>query len=220
MLIDLHTHTARLSYDSQLSPDDLVEAAKAAGLDGICLTEHDFAWEPEEVRRLARRHRFLVLPGMEVNTGHGHVLAYGLPRYVFGMDRVETLARLAREAGAVLVAAHPYRRQVPWEPARDGAWAEALGRAVANPCYPHVCAIEGLNGRGKEHENRFSQELAERLGLPTVAGSDAHALADVGTCATEFLTPVRDLEDLIAALRRGLFRPVVLRAQGLTRPSG
>jgi predicted metal-dependent phosphoesterase TrpH len=218
MLIDLHTHTARLSYDSQLSPDELVEAAKAAGLDGLCLTEHDFVWEAEEVRRLSRRHRFLVLPGLEVNTAHGHVLAYGLPRYVFGMDRLEVLARLAQEAGAALVAAHPYRRQVPWEPGRDGAWQEALGRALANPCYPQVCAIEGLNGRGKEHENRFSQELAQRLGLPLVAGSDAHSLADVGTCATEFLVPVRDLGDLIAALRRGLFRPIVLRAGGLTRP--
>ncbi|HXG42225.1 MAG TPA: PHP domain-containing protein [Dehalococcoidia bacterium] len=213
MLIDLHAHTARLSYDSQLSPDELVEAAKAAGLDGICLTEHDFAWEPSEIERLSRRHRFLVLPGMEVNTAHGHVLAYGLERYVFGMDRVEVLARLAREAGAVLVAAHPYRRQVPWEPGRDGAWEEALGRALANPCYPHVCALEAFNGRGREHENRFSQELSQRLGLPTVAGSDAHTLADVGSCATEFLVPVRELGDLIAALRQGLFRPVILRAR-------
>ncbi len=218
MLIDLHTHTARLSYDSQLSPDELVEAAKGAGLDGICLTEHDFAWDPEEVRSLARRHRFLVLPGMEVNTGHGHVLAFGLPRYVFGMDRVDVLARLAREAGAVLVAAHPYRRQVPWEPGKDGAWEEALGRALTNPCYSHVCAIEGFNGRGKERENRFSQELAERLGLPVVAGSDAHSLADVGTCATQFLRPVRELDDLMDALRRRLFRPVVLKESGLTRP--
>jgi predicted metal-dependent phosphoesterase TrpH len=50
MLIDLHTHTRPLSHDSLLSPDELIEAAKAAGLDAICVTEHDFAWEPDEVR--------------------------------------------------------------------------------------------------------------------------------------------------------------------------
>ena len=33
MLIDLHTHTYPLSWDSRLSPDELVERSKAAGLD-------------------------------------------------------------------------------------------------------------------------------------------------------------------------------------------
>src|SRR3989304_2201581 len=47
MLIDLHTHTRPLSHDSLLTPDDLIEAAKAAGLDAVCLTEHDFTWDPE-----------------------------------------------------------------------------------------------------------------------------------------------------------------------------
>ncbi|TEU02097.1 MAG: PHP domain-containing protein, partial [Dehalococcoidia bacterium] len=68
MLIDLHTHTRPLSHDSLLSPDELIEAAKAAGLDAVCLTEHDFTWEPEKVRELSRRHAFTVIPGIEVNT--------------------------------------------------------------------------------------------------------------------------------------------------------
>jgi hypothetical protein len=34
-LLDLHAHTRPLSHDSALSPDDLVEAAKNARLDGI-----------------------------------------------------------------------------------------------------------------------------------------------------------------------------------------
>ena len=55
VLIDLHTHTQPLSHDSLLSPDDLIEAAKAAGLDAVCLTEHDFTWDPQAVRELARR---------------------------------------------------------------------------------------------------------------------------------------------------------------------
>ena len=54
MLIDLHTHTYPLSWDSRLSPDELVERSKAAGLDGIVLSEHDWAWDPDEVAALAR----------------------------------------------------------------------------------------------------------------------------------------------------------------------
>jgi predicted metal-dependent phosphoesterase TrpH len=210
MLIDLHTHTRPLSHDSLLSPDELIEAAKAAGLDAICVTEHDFAWEPDEVRDVSRRHAFTVIPGIEVNTEDGHILAFGLDRYVYGMHRIAELARLVDEVGGVLVAAHPHRRQLPFELRRDGDWSQALERAAANSAYRHVCAVETLNGRGSERENAFSHELSRRLELPAVAGSDAHQAEDVGRVATEFEKRIGGLTDLIAELRAGRFRPVAL----------
>ena len=54
MLIDLHNHTWPRSHDSVLDPSDLIERARAAGLDGICLTEHDSVW-PAAENREARR---------------------------------------------------------------------------------------------------------------------------------------------------------------------
>ena len=113
VLIDLHTHTHPLSHDSLLSPDELVDAAKAAGLDAVCLTEHDFFWDHAEAAALSKRHDFLVIPGIEVNTEDGHIVVFGLDRFVYGMHRMHELARLADAAGAVMIAAHPYRRQLP-----------------------------------------------------------------------------------------------------------
>ncbi len=207
MLIDLHTHTQPLSHDSALTPDQLVEAAKAAGLDAVCLTEHDFTWNLDEARELARRHSFTVIPAIEVNTDDGHFLAFGLDRYVYGMHRTAELARLVDEAGGALVAAHPYRRQLPFELRDEGDWTEPLERAVANPAYRYVCAIETLNGRGSERENAFSQALGERLGLPAVAASDAHQRSDVGRCATEFQRDIADVADLVRELKAGRFQP-------------
>src|SRR3989304_311493 len=104
MLIDLHTHTHPLSHDSLLSPDDLIDAAKEAGLDGVCLTEHDFFWEPETAADLSRRHNFLVIPGIEVNTEDGHIVVFGLEKYVYGMHRMRELAALVEQAGGGMIA--------------------------------------------------------------------------------------------------------------------
>jgi hypothetical protein len=210
-LIDLHTHTHPLSHDSALSPDDLIDAAKRARLDGICLTEHDFFWEPDAVKELAKRHDFLVIAGIEVNVEHGHILVFGLERFVFGMHRLADLVRLVGEAGGAMVAAHPYRRQLPFELRDAGDWSGALEQTLGNESYAHVSAIETYNGRGTKRQNEFSLDVCRRLGLPATAGSDSHELSDVGACATEFDAPIADASDLIAELRAGRCRPVVLR---------
>ncbi len=212
MLIDLHTHTHPLSHDSLLSPDELVEAAKAAKLDAVCLTEHDFFWDPTEVASLGKRHNFLVIPGIEVNTEDGHIVVFGLDRFVYGMHRMYELARLAEAASAVMIAAHPYRRQLPFELRHEGDWTRAIERAVANPACSHVTAIETYNGRGTDRENAFSAEVAAQLNLAGVAASDAHERKDIGRCATEFDHQITNPEDLITELRAGRFKPDVLKA--------
>ena len=212
MLIDLHTHTRPLSWDSYLHPDELVERSKAAGLDGICLSEHDFFWKPEDVADLAKRHDFLVLPAIEINTDDGHILAYGLSKYVYGMHRSHELAHHIEEAAGAMVAAHPYRRQLPWHVRSDRDYEEALVRAARNAAYGYCVALEAINGRGTAKENEFSQRLCEQMGMPGTAGSDAHARVDIGRCATRFERDVRTLDDLIEELKAGRFEPVDLSA--------
>jgi predicted metal-dependent phosphoesterase TrpH len=208
MLIDLHTHTRPLSWDSLLSPDTLIEAAKKAGLDGICLTEHDFFWDPDAVRELGRKHDFLVIPAIEINTDDGHFLCYGLETYVYGMHRTPELIEHVRSAGGVMIAAHPYRRQMPWNPGRESEYEEALHKARSKSVYAACAAMECVNGRGNEAENGFSSRLCNLLEVPTVATSDAHQYSDVGKCGTEFTNRVEDLGSLIEELKAGRFRPV------------
>lgn len=212
MLIDLHTHTRPLSWDSYLDPDELVERSKAAGLDGICLSEHDFFWKPEDVAALAKRHNYLVLPAIEINTDDGHILVYGLTKYVYGMHRSHELADHVAETNGAMVAAHPYRRQMPWYIDSERDYDEALVRASRNPAYRYCAALESMNGRGTEQENQFSQRLCDLMSMAGTAGSDAHARTDIGRCATQFDKRIETIEDLIEELRAGRFRAVDLTA--------
>ncbi len=213
MLIDLHTHSYPMSDDSFMSVDEAIEGAKSIGLGGICLTDHDAFWTDDQARELSQRHGFLVLTGSEINTDAGHVLAFGLHRYEFGMHKPDFLRSCADRDGGVLIAAHPYRRRFLEEPGREpAARAGMLERAVGDPFFGLCEAVETLNGRGSDEQNRYSADLATSLSLPATAGSDAHRVAQLGTAATEFRGKVEGLADLIRLLKSGQYHPVDLRA--------
>jgi predicted metal-dependent phosphoesterase TrpH len=212
MLIDLHSHTWPRSHDSVLNPEDLVVRAKQAGLDGICFTEHDTVWEQAAVDELRAKHDFLVLAGIEISTDDGHILVFGVDKYVFGMHRSRELAKHVEKVGGVMVAAHPYRRQMPWFSKNEDEYLASLEKASKNPAYEFVSAFEVQNGRGSDKENEFSHRLADLMNMPGTAGTDSHAISDIGKSATYFDREIRDERELIAELKAGRFHAVDLRS--------
>jgi hypothetical protein len=212
MLIDLHAHTWPRSHDSVLNPDDLITRAKNAGLDAIVFTEHDTVWDLRSIEELRGKHNFLVLAGVEISTDDGHILAFGIDKYVFGMHRSRELASYVERSGGTLVAAHPYRRQMPWFSRSEEENQAALEKASRNPAYQYCVALEEQNGRGSDKENEFSRRLCDMMHLPGTGGTDSHAISDVGKCATYFEDDIRDERELIAALQGGKYYAVDLRS--------
>ncbi len=213
VIIDLHTHTYPASDDSLLTPDNLIEEARRAGLDGVCFTEHDRFWPQEELDEVSEAHDFVVIGGAEITTDAGHLLVFGLQAFTFGMHRPRFVRELVDEAGGFMIAAHPYRRVYREGVASPGQAYDALiDRTSGDELFGLADGLETLNGRGSDAENRFSADLAGRLGLSGTGGSDAHVASDLGRYATEFENPVRCVEELIRELRGGRFRPAVLDA--------
>ena len=209
MIIDIHTHTYPTSDDSSLLPDELIQEAIRIGLDGVCITDHDGFWKPQDIEELSKRHGFLVLPGCEVTTEEGHLLVYGLDRYIFGMHRAAFVRDLVDDAGGAFVVAHPYRRTFTEEDAGDeAAYQEMLDRACVNAVFSLSDAVEVGNGRGSARQNAFSRDIADRLEMKGTGASDAHRLDDLGTYATEFSRTVTSLDEFVAELLSGRFRPV------------
>jgi predicted metal-dependent phosphoesterase TrpH len=196
LLIDLHCHTRVYSSCSVLTPDALVRAARTAGLDGVCITEHDALWPADELRAVAAEFDFLVLAGVEVSTDAGHVLAYGLRAYGTEFSPLRALRRRADEDGALLYMSHPVRSSQLRKPA---ALEDSLD------------SLEVCNGSEGALANETAQRLATSFRLPGVGGSDAHSAREVGACATEFENHVGSMEDLLRELRAGRYRAVSLR---------
>ena len=150
---------------------------------------------------------------MELNTDAGHVLAFGLEHYIFGMHKPEFLVDVASKEGGALIAAHPYRRRFLEEPARVFEQRQRMMDSALRETLLHKCdAIESVNGRGSTAENAFSEELACMLHKPITGGSDAHKLDQVGTAATIFQNNVNGVSDLVKEIRDGNFEPIKLPA--------
>jgi predicted metal-dependent phosphoesterase TrpH len=211
LIIDIHTHTYPTSDDSLLTPEDLIDEARRIGLDGVCLTDHDRFWEPDDIVALSKKHDYLVIPGCEVSTEEGHLLVYGLKEYIFGMHRAQYVKDLVEEAGGAIVVAHPYRRKyTKVAHTNPQAFYEMLDRACSSDVFSLADGVEVFNGRGSKEENAFSAEVAKRFDMGGTGASDAHKIEDIGTFATEFEGKIRNLEDFIAELKAGRFRPRVL----------
>jgi len=73
--VDLHTHTLR--SDGLLTPSQLVEAAAAAGVRLLAITDHDTLAGVRELRRSPLPDGLELVPGIEINTvveDRGHVM--------------------------------------------------------------------------------------------------------------------------------------------------
>jgi hypothetical protein len=64
-----------------------------------------------------------------------------------------------------------------------------------------------VNGANNIAENRFAQEVAAVLGFKGTGGSDAHSKQGIGLGSTMFHGDVRNVSDLMEALRAGAYTP-------------
>jgi hypothetical protein len=195
MLIDMHTHTSVYSTDSNLLPHEALAQAAERGIDGVILTEHDVVWPPERVARLSEQVGIVVLSGVEVTTELGHVLVYGLTEPFPRITDSRRLKQYCDERNALMFLAHP---------ARDP------GLRVPKAAMDLFDGVEGLNGCDGPLQNQSASSRGRTRPLPPIGGSDSHAFHEIGTAATEFDAQIETLDDLMAALRSGDYRPEAL----------
>ena len=217
---DLHVHTTGGSADASLRPTQLVTAA--AGLHAVGITEHFRHWSSVEAEAAQGKEELVILRGQEFSTSLGHILAFGLEGFS-GDGRDPNDLRVAAERhGALLVAAHPFRyffRTATQNYHPSDLRTTDPDEAARLPIFSYVHAVEGLNGHCTPEENAFAIAVAERLGFPLTAGSDAHYADELGRCVTRFRTKVNDLQELISAILEGKNELLDLRVNSAAEPA-
>jgi predicted metal-dependent phosphoesterase TrpH len=185
---DLHIHTT-YSSDSTIQPKTLVEKLVAHSFIKVAaVTDHDTVEGLSVTQKLAAAYPdILIIPGVEISTAEGDLLILGTEETPPKPWTVEGVLDFARDTDCVSVVAHPYREYGMGDLARNYK----------------VDAIEVLNGESTSSANKLAQDLAKSMGLPGVAGSDAHNPSELYTVYTEVQASL-DIDEILKALKKGL----------------
>jgi len=185
-----------------MTPEELIQAAKESGLDGICLTEHNKPWDRDEAQRLSDKFEFTIFRGMEVTTKDGDILVFGLHENIDEVLTASEVRQRTRDKGVYMIAAHPFRGFLMFGFSELSLTPE---RASERPIFQAVDAIEAYNCKVTGQESDMAFQVASLMGLPCVAGSDAHKVADIGKLYTNFDRTISTEEELVAELAAGHF---------------
>ena len=167
--IDLHVHT-RYSNDAAITLEQVIRYAQKNGLDGVAVTDHDTV---QGARRLMKQKSFLVVPGIEVSSLHGHILGLNITEPIQPKLDITQTAEKIRQLGGITVIAHP-----------SVVIKTGLGTTITSAST--IDAVEVINASAFPFflSTYLGRRLARRLDLPQTAGTDAHYPEEIGSAYT------------------------------------
>ena len=180
-----HVHTSH-SWDSLLSPRQLVRALTAKGVELAIITDHNsFGGALEARAYVAEQGLQLEIPiAAEIRTELGDVIVVvpdGPPPLAESLVRWADLEFETRARGGLIWLPHPYRRHSDDAADRIGAAADL---------------IEVFNSRCDSLENSRAMDLCVRHGKVPTVGMDAHLARE----ATRWVVDYEPRESILATI--------------------
>lgn len=191
MLAELHSHThyskgTKILHEGINSPAEMVRQAKKIGLDAIAITDHDEIKGTKDAKKLSKKFDILVIPGEEVSTADGHLLALGINELIPPRLSIDETLDIVHDQSGIGIAAHPFSFN-----------KKGLG-SLAKRCD----AVEVFNALNLERiANWKNRHFAKRYRLSKTAGSDAHCITMIGYGVTDIRA--YGLDEALKAIRKG-----------------
>jgi predicted metal-dependent phosphoesterase TrpH len=169
---DPHVHSAA-SYDAETPVPRLLERAAEVGLDALAVTDHDAIEASLRAVERAPDYGLVAVPGVEVSTADGHLLALGVESRPDPGRSLPVTVDAVSSLGGVSVVPHPFQRS------RHGAPAAAIEDAAPDAVEVHNAhTLLGVR-------NEQARAFARRHDVPGIGASDAHVASLVGRGYTE-----------------------------------
>src|SRR5437773_2863650 len=227
--VELHAHSAYSFLDGASLPEELAAQAAELGYEALALTDHDGVYGSLEFAHAARAFGVRPITGAEVTlSDRSHVTLL--------VESAAGYSNLCRLLTACHAGTRPKEGAEPLPPALDASLVAELndGLVCLSGCARHGLAVRNPNGaaalarefgrerffvelqrpyeRGDERRNAALRDLAEAIGVLTVATGDAHAHHQRRTTLQDVLVAIRCRTSLdgCEAERRGNRESVLL----------
>ncbi len=194
MKFELHCHTrysrgTKIPSEGLPSPAEVIQRAKNTGLSGIAITDHGNTRAWKEAKKEAEKQDIIFIPGMEVNTKNGHLVALGISEKVKNNLTLEETIEKIHEQEGLAIAVHPF---------------DTRGMGVKHDM-KKADAVEVFNALSLDKiPNMFAERMARKLGKVMVVGSDAHSLEMIGTANN--IIHAHDMDSALREIKRGNVR--------------
>jgi predicted metal-dependent phosphoesterase TrpH len=186
----MHTHS-EYSPDSRTPLAAQIAAAKAAGLDVVCATDHNTVEGALRMREMADGIRVIV--GEEVSSRDGEIIGLFLEKAVPRDRSAEETIELIHDQGGIVSVPHPFSRNRLYH----------IRRSALDRVYAQIDCIEVFNAREAfAADNRRAEAFAKEREIPGAVGSDAHRTSEIGRAWIE-VDEFADRDGFIAVLRGG-----------------
>ena len=195
LLLETHCHSS--VSDGKQSPEEVVRAARARGLDALALTDHNTFLGSKLADSASKvLGGPLVVYGNEVRTTWGDVvvLCPSYPGPQAPRDPLE-LRDWASERNCIMIAVHPLNKL-----------HHGVGWGVLRDNHRVFDAVEVWNAYTPPPINLAVIMLARSLPLARTSGSDAHVTSMLGVAPT-IVESEPDRDSIIEAVRRGEVKP-------------
>ena len=182
-LADLHIHT-KYSHDGIASVPAVLARATQIGLDVVAITDHDEIRGSLEALELAPRYRMEVIPGIEISTSEGDLLAFNIMEKIQrDLPLIDTILQV-QALGGFCVAPHPMSAGFGMR----SLSAYSILRALRNADVARtLIGIETYNATTIDKlSNHYADILVQHIDLAKLGNSDAHVIRAIGLGGTEF----------------------------------
>ena len=175
-MFDVHMHT-HYSYDSLLTPKDLIKTAAKRGLSTVIVTDHNTTKGGFACVKAVKNMTLdlTVFVGNEIKTEHGDVIGLFLHEEIKSHLYHDVIDEINAQDGIVYLP-HPF----------------ASYTHIQDMDLSRIQVLEAYNGRHSRVENEKALGFGRQLGIPVLGGSDAHIGYEIGSVKNATETDVTD----------------------------
>jgi predicted metal-dependent phosphoesterase TrpH len=184
--IDLHIHS-NYSEDAQGSPSEIIKSLKKKELNGMCITDHNSVQGSLKALKISPKD-FIVIPGAEISTLDGHVLAMNIFKNIPKNLPLETTIEKIIDEGGIPIIPHVFRNM-------SGIKKRKLDMIINK-----IKTIEVFNSCSQPNTNLKMAKIAKNYNLGGTGGSDTHEPQYAGYGYTTFDINDMNIDSIITEI--------------------